>query len=162
MATHKDQEKIRKRGSGGAASGKDVLAAGETIAMSARILPIQQTPLPGLSSAVAQLPAHYMPAPCALPQVPLYAERPAASARRASRRTGVRQRFGELRVALAEGWEIVQPIFARPLWSAADDSIIAFSFVLRREGATRLLTVPEGRTVQRFVRDHQLIIDYRR
>jgi hypothetical protein len=74
----------------------------------------------------------------------------------------VRQRFGELRVALAEGWEIVQPIFARPLWSVADDSITAFNFVLRREGATRLLTVPEGRTVQRFVRDHQLVVDYRR
>jgi hypothetical protein len=77
-------------------------------------------------------------------------------------RLSVRQSFGELRTALSEGWEIVQPIFARPLWSAADNSTTAFNFVLRREQATRLLTVPEGRTVQRFIRDHDLTVDYRR
>ena len=75
---------------------------------------------------------------------------------------GVRQKFGELREALAEGWEIVQPIFARPLWSVSDDSITAFNFVLRRECTTRLVTVPAGRTVQRFIRDRQLMVDYRR
>ncbi len=74
---------------------------------------------------------------------------------------GVRQKFGELREALADGWEIVQPIFARPLWSVSDDSITAFNFVLRRECTTRLVTVPAGRTVQRFIRDRQLIVDYR-
>lgn len=75
---------------------------------------------------------------------------------------GVRQRFTELRTALADGWEIVQPIFARPLWSVVDDSATAFNFVLRREADTRLVTVPEGRTVERFIRDRQLIVDYRR
>ena len=77
-------------------------------------------------------------------------------------RMSVRQCLGELRTALSEGWEIVQPIFARPLWSAADNSTTAFSFVLRREQATRLVTVPEGRTVQRFIRDRELTVDYRR
>jgi hypothetical protein len=77
-------------------------------------------------------------------------------------RLSVRQCFGELRTALSEGWEIVQPIFARPLWSAADNSTTAFNFVLRREQATRLVTVPEGRTVQRFIRDRELTVDYRR
>jgi hypothetical protein len=77
-------------------------------------------------------------------------------------RLSVRQCFGELRTALNEGWEIVQPIFARPLWSATDNSATAFNFVLRREQATRLVTVPEGRTVQRFIRDHALTVDYRR
>jgi hypothetical protein len=76
--------------------------------------------------------------------------------------SSVRRRFGELRTALADGWEIVQPIFARPLWSATDDSITAFNFVLRRGAATRLLTVPDGRTVARFVRDQRLLVDYRR
>jgi hypothetical protein len=75
--------------------------------------------------------------------------------------TSVRACFRDLRVALEEGWEIVQPIFARPLWSVADNSATAFSFVLRRERATRLVTVPEGRTVQRFIRDHHLTVDYR-
>ena len=77
-------------------------------------------------------------------------------------KVSVRQRFGELRAALAEGWEIVQPIFARPLWSVADDSANAFNFVLQREHATRLVIVPEGRTVTRFIRDRRLIVDYRR
>jgi hypothetical protein len=77
------------------------------------------------------------------------------------RKGGVRQRFTELRTALADGWEIVQPIFARPLWSVPDDSTTAFNFVLRRDDDTRLVTVPEGRTVARFIRDRQLIVDYR-
>jgi hypothetical protein len=72
----------------------------------------------------------------------------------------VRQCFSELRTALAEGWEIVQPIFARPLWSVADDSATAFNFVLRRERATRLVIVPEGRSVERFIRDQRLTVDY--
>jgi hypothetical protein len=85
-----------------------------------------------------------------------------SSPRNHDARLSVRQCFGELRMALNEGWEIVQPIFARPLWSAADNSTTAFNFVLRREQATRLVTVPEGRTVQRFIRDHELTVDYRR
>lgn len=72
------------------------------------------------------------------------------------------QRFGELREALADGWEIVQPIFARPLWKAADDSLTAFNFVLRREQSTRLLTVPSSRSVERFIETRQLQVDYRR
>ncbi len=72
------------------------------------------------------------------------------------------QRFSELREALADGWEIVQPIFARPLWKAADDSLTAFNFVLRREQSTRLLTVPSSRSVERFIETRQLQVDYRR
>lgn len=71
-----------------------------------------------------------------------------------------RQRFGELREALAGGWEIVQPIFARPLWSAPDDSKTAFNFVLSGPRGMRLVTVPEGRLVERFIRAHQLAVDY--
>ncbi len=77
-------------------------------------------------------------------------------------RGNVRTCFAELRGALEEGWEIVQPVFARPLWSVSDNSTTAFNFVLRRERATRLVTVPEGRSVQRFIRDHHLAVDHRR
>lgn len=73
-----------------------------------------------------------------------------------------RKHLGELREALRDGWEIVQPIFARPLWSAADDSATAFNFVLRGPTGTRLITVPEGRGVERFIRDRQLSVDYAR
>ncbi|HEX8995849.1 MAG TPA: hypothetical protein VF812_07450 [Ktedonobacterales bacterium] len=86
----------------------------------------------------------------------------AAPAEAKSVRKSGSKRFGELREALAEGWEIVQPIFARPLWSAADDSQTAFNFVLRRDQATRLLTVPGNRTVERFIATHNLKVDYRR
>lgn len=129
--------------------------------------PAVQSALPGLASAVAQQPVHYISgAPAThvtpihtLPPLPLPGDVPG---RRSLKETGVRRRFGELRAALTDGWEIVEPIFARPLWSASDDSATAFNFVLRREGVTRLLTVPEGRTVLRFVRDRQLVVDYRR
>ena len=86
----------------------------------------------------------------------------AAVARSAAPPATIRRHFGELRDALADGWEIVQPIFARPLWSTADDSATAFNFVLRGPHGTRLITVPEGRTVERFIRDRQLRVDYAR
>jgi hypothetical protein len=80
----------------------------------------------------------------------------------APRKPGARKQFTELRDALASGFEIVQPVFARPLWSAADDSLTAYSFVLRRESATRLVTVPGGRLVERFIATHHLSVDERR
>ncbi len=71
------------------------------------------------------------------------------------------QHLHDLRVALAEGWEIVQPIFARPLWTSLDDRRLAFHFVLQRDRATRLLTVPETKTIARFIREQSLSIDSR-
>jgi hypothetical protein len=121
-----------------------------------------RTALPGLASAMAVCPPRYLAVSLGQPQLPGSVAQSAEQAHRASRGTGVRRRFGELRTALADGWEIVQPIFARPLWSVADDSITAFNFVLRRGSATRLLTVPQGRTVERFMRDQHLLVDYQR
>ena len=72
----------------------------------------------------------------------------------------VRRQFVELRAALAEGWEIVQPIYARPLWSSADDRTTAFNFVLSSPHGTRLITVPEGRMVERFIRERQLTVNH--
>lgn len=106
----------------------------------------------GFATITAATPAHVAP-PSAAPS--------AAPKRGGKSGGGVRQKFGELRAALADGWEIVQPIFARPLWSVSDDSTTAFNFVLRRERTTRLLTVPEGRMVERFIREQQLMVDYR-
>ena len=162
MATHKQTTKnavtmVAERGA-------DALVSAPAGRAAVRPAP---SVLPGLASAVAQCPPRYLPVVPAQPAQSLLPFGPAPSAdatpiRHAARPTGVRRRFGELRTALGEGWEIVQPIFARPLWSAADDSITAFNFVLRRGDATRLLTVPEGRTVERFVRDQHLMVDYRR
>lgn len=99
--------------------------------------------------------------PTSAPTTPVKPTKSAQTARAARQPgAGVRQRFAELRAALAEGWEIVQPIFARQLWSVADDSATAFNFVLSRAQATRLVTVPEDRTVSRFIRDQQLLVDY--
>lgn len=117
--------------------------------------------IPALASALAQAPATFVTEP---PALPLITSHPVVNHDEKHSKqpvVGVRQKFGELREALADGWEIVQPIFARPLWSVSDDSITAFNFVLRRECTTRLVTVPAGRTVQRFIRDRQLVVDYR-
>lgn len=116
--------------------------------------------IPTLASALAQQPVTFITEPAA---ITMFAAQPTArpAGKHGKPVAGVRHKFGELREALADGWEIVQPIFARPLWSVSDDSITAFNFVLRRECTTRLVTVPAGRTVQRFIRDRQLIVDYR-
>lgn len=117
--------------------------------------------LPALAGALAQAPVSFVTATVDIPASNgRGADQPAD--KRGKSTIGVRQKFGELREALEEGWEIVQPIFARPLWSVSDDSITAFNFVLRRERTTRLVTVPAGRTVQRFIRERQLVVDYRR
>ncbi|HEX9057837.1 MAG TPA: hypothetical protein VF818_09920 [Ktedonobacterales bacterium] len=111
----------------------------------------------GVSRSMA---SHPVPAPAASATGPDYARvaRPSAGVRAAT--PAVRQHLGELREALAEGWEIVQPIFARPLWSSPDDSATAFNFVLRGPHGTRLITVPQGRGVDRFIRDRRLRVDY--
>ena len=115
------------------------------------------------SPTSAAAPAQRAVATCAItaPVLRLPITRTTVAAPATPPRKGVRQRFTELRTALADGWEIVQPIFARPLWSVPDDSTTAFNFVLRRDDDTRLVTVPEGRTVARFIRDRQLTVDYR-
>lgn len=77
-----------------------------------------------------------------------------------SARASVRRCLADLRGALGDGWEIVQPIFARPLWSTPDNSATGFHFVLRRERDTRLITVPGGRTIKRFITDRDLSIDF--
>lgn len=117
--------------------------------------------IPALAGALAQTPVGFVTGTVELP-TPSGRDTGQHADKHDKSAVGVRQKFGELREALAEGWEIVQPIFARPLWSVSDDSITAFNFVLRRERTTRLVTVPAGRTVQRFIRDRQLVVDYRR
>ena len=68
-------------------------------------------------------------------------------------------RLAELHSALAEGWEIVQPIFARPLWSSLNDTVTAFNFVLRRERNVRLITIPRDHAVEDFIGEQHLAVD---
>lgn len=129
-------------------------------------------PLPTRSVRPAPTPEHVptvgdlamlYPSIATFPGLAVPAAVPSSHAPRpAQGRLSVRQCLSELREAIAEGWEIVQPIFARPLWSVTDDSTTAFNFVLRRDVSTRLVVVPEGRTVERFIRERDLIVDYRR
>jgi hypothetical protein len=104
-----------------------------------------------MAEAIAQLPISFA---TALP--PSILEQPVRT------HLSVRQRLGELRAAIAEGFLIQEPIYARPLWSSPDNSRIAYSFVLQHNQITRLITVPDGRTVQQFIRERDLAIDYRR
>jgi len=68
-------------------------------------------------------------------------------------------RLAELQAALAEGWEIVEPIFARPLWSSVTDTASAFHFVLRHEQRVQLLTIPRERAVECFIAERHLAVD---
>ena len=104
-----------------------------------------------MAEAIAQLPLSFA---TALP--PSILEPPVRT------QLSVRQRLGELRAAIAEGFLIQEPIYARPLWSSPDNSRIAYSFVLQHNHITRLITVPDGRTVQQFIRERDLSVDYRR
>jgi hypothetical protein len=128
-------------------------ARGAPLEVTLRIAPTNGPRQPARARQAPAVTPPAAPEASAAPAAPAAPKRP--------RKTSSR-RFGDLRDALAEGWEIVQPIFARPLWSAADDSQTAFNFVLRRDQATRLLTVPESRTVERFIATHSLKVDYRR
>jgi hypothetical protein len=105
------------------------------------------------------IPAHREPRPA---RVSIHEPAREVSPAAPRRPNGARRQFAELREALADGWEIIQPVFARPLWSAADDSLTAFSFVLRRDSATRLVTVPGGRLIERFITSQRLAVDERR
>lgn len=68
-------------------------------------------------------------------------------------------RMSELLAALADGWEIVQPIFARPLWSSVNDTEMGFNFVIQREKRMRMIIVPQDKTVERFIRERGLAVD---
>jgi hypothetical protein len=70
----------------------------------------------------------------------------------AAKHADARQPLRELRSALAEGWELVQPIFVRPQWSALDDGHMSLHCVLQRDHATRLVTLPETPATLRFIR----------
>ncbi len=65
-----------------------------------------------------------------------------------------RRPLRELRAALADGWELVQPIFVRPQWAALDDRQMALHFVLQRDHATRLVSLPATRALRRFIQQH--------
>lgn len=123
-----------------------------------RAAPTAQLRLASASGSNPTPRPRQQPAASATP-APIPSETPAAPKR--PRQPSNARRFSELREALAEGWEIVQPIFARPLWSAADDSRTAYNFVLRRDQATRLLTIPGTVAVERFIESHKLAVDHR-
>jgi plasmid replication initiation protein len=63
-----------------------------------------------------------------------------------------RRPLRELRALLTDGWDLVQPIFVRPQWR--DEHQMALHFVLQRDRATQLLTLPQTRALLRFVRQH--------
>jgi len=138
----------------------------QTPAHSAQLVALRVAPTNGPRQPARQEPAATpTPAPTTTPDATDAKAAPDSGATHATPKRPRKmssRRFGDLRAALAEGWEIVQPIFARPLWSAADDSQTAFNFVLRRDQATRLLTIPDSRTVERFITTHSLTVDYRR
>jgi len=70
-------------------------------------------------------------------------------------------RYRQLLAALDTGWQIEEPIYLRPRWS--ENRTREYHFILRRPHSTapRLLTVPEGAEVDRFVIDQKLKVTRR-
>lgn len=68
----------------------------------------------------------------------------------------IEPQFRTLLAAIDTGWRIEEPVYLRPRWSDAGPRV--YHFILRRTllAAPRMLSVPEGLEVNRFVRDEAL------
>ncbi len=75
--------------------------------------------------------------------------------------SGVEPRYRLLLAALDMGWRIEEPVYLRPRWG--DEGQRAYYFILRRadSGEQKLLSVPEGQEVKRFVHDQRLSVSMR-
>ena len=78
-----------------------------------------------------------------------------------NRLADVEPRYRLLLAALDMGWRIEEPVYLRPRWG--DEGQRAYYFILRRadSGEQKLLSVPEGQEVKRFVHDQRLSVSMR-
>ena len=79
-----------------------------------------------------------------------------------NRLADVEPRYRLLLAALDMGWRIEEPVYLRPRWG--DEGQRAYYFILRRadSGEQKLLSVPDGREVKRFVHDQGLSVSMRK
>jgi hypothetical protein len=68
----------------------------------------------------------------------------------------VEPQFRALLAAIDLGWRIEEPVYLRPRWSEAGPRV--YHFILRRAllAPPRMLSVPQGPEVDRFIRDESL------
>ena len=68
----------------------------------------------------------------------------------------VEPQFRALLAAIDLGWRIEEPVYLRPRWSEAGPRV--YHFILRRAllAPPRLLSVPQGPEVDRFIHDESL------
>jgi hypothetical protein len=68
----------------------------------------------------------------------------------------IEPQYRVLLAALDLGWRVEEPVYLRPRWSDAGPRV--YHFILRRSrlAPPRLVSVPEGSDVDRFVRDEGL------
>jgi hypothetical protein len=73
-----------------------------------------------------------------------------------SRLSAVDAQFRQVIAAIDLGWHVEEPVYLRPRWTG--DSRRVYHFILKRAPVStpRLITVPEGPAVERFVRDEYL------
>ena len=81
---------------------------------------------------------------------------------RSARAASVEPHYHLLLAALDMGWRIEEPVYLRPSWS--DKGQRVYYFILRQadSGEQKLLSVPEGRAVKRFVYDQVLSVVMRK
>jgi hypothetical protein len=70
----------------------------------------------------------------------------------------VEPQYRLLLAALDLGWHIEEPVYLRPRWS--DSGPRVYHFILRRSllGPPKLITVPEGVEIDRYVRGEALCL----
>lgn len=68
----------------------------------------------------------------------------------------VEPQFRTLLAAIDMGWRIEEPVYLRPRWSEAGPRV--YHFILRRGllATPRIVSVPQGPEVERFLRDECL------
>jgi len=77
---------------------------------------------------------------------------------RSARAASVEPHYQVLLAALDMGWRIEEPVYLRPSWG--DKGLRVYYFILRQadSGEQKLLSVPEGQEVRRFVHDQGLYV----
>jgi hypothetical protein len=69
------------------------------------------------------------------------------------------QRYLALLAALDVGWYIEEPVYLRSRWGADDPPMYHFILRCNAQETPRLISVPQGPEVERFLLDHHLQIE---
>ncbi|MBC8159929.1 MAG: hypothetical protein H7Z42_01810 [Roseiflexaceae bacterium] len=68
------------------------------------------------------------------------------------------ERLALLRAQLRGGWNLEMPVFEHAVYSGPTGQASAFEFVLRSQGNTQILAVPDSPELQQFLEEYSLAV----